>query len=77
MWYLLDTRADVTIDRVPSTPEGEEALESLVDIKGREGILDPEIIRFLEKRESTATIERGMLGSRLSQDLASMISNYY
>lgn len=77
MWYLLSTGADVTIDMVPSTPEGEEALECLVDIKGREGILDPEIIRFLEKRESTTAIERGMLGSRLSQDLASMISNYY
>lgn len=78
MWYLLDTRADVTIDEVPSTPEGEEALECLVDIKGREGILNPKIISFLEKRKaSKATIERGMLESRLSQDLASMISNYY
>lgn len=77
MRYLLDTRADVTIDEVPSTPEGEEALECLVDIKGREGILNPEIISFLEKRASKATIERGMLGSRLSRNLASMISNYY
>lgn len=77
MRYLLDTGADVTVDRVPSTPEGEEALECLVDIRGSEGILNPEIIRFLEKRASTATIERGMLGTRLSQNLASMISNYY
>lgn len=78
MRYLLSTGANVTVDSVPSTPEGEEALECLVDIKGSEGILDPEIIHFLEKRKaSTTTIERGMLGTRLSQDLASMISNYY